>query len=41
MPNVEGVTHGFMMPSNVKGFDPSTRAFSMRRALTMLGDLCH
>jgi len=44
MPNAEvhifpGVLHGYMMRWNVKAFHPETRAFSMARALAILGRL--
>jgi carboxymethylenebutenolidase len=34
-----GVQHGYMMRSNRKAFDAKTRAFSMERALAILGAL--
>ena len=44
MPNVEvhifpGVLHGYMMPWNTKAYSAPTRAFSMGRALALLGAL--
>jgi carboxymethylenebutenolidase len=44
MKNVEvhifpGVQHGYMMPSNPKAFDRTTREFSMERALALLSGL--
>ena len=44
MPNVEvhifpGVLHGYMMPGSPKAFHSETRAFSMARALAILGGL--
>jgi len=44
MKNVEvhifpGVLHGYMMPGNAKAFSPSTRDFTMRRALAILDGL--
>ncbi len=44
MQNVEvhifpGVLHGYMMPGNAKAFSPSTREFSMGRALALLDGL--
>lgn len=44
LPNAEvhifpGVLHGYMMPGNPKAFHAETRAFSMARALAILGGL--
>ena len=44
MKNVEvhifpGIQHGYMMRGNAKAFDDATRAFSMSRALAILGSL--
>jgi carboxymethylenebutenolidase len=32
-----GVQHGYMMPGSPKAFDPQARAFSMQRAVAILG----
>lgn len=34
-----GVLHGYMMPENVKAFDPKTRSFSMARAFEIIEGL--